>query len=60
MSHGKHTKRGYSLYLEKWDPAAKKYIHTCALCGCRGYSPALEQDERGCCADCARILEKRN
>lgn len=27
MSHSKHTKRGYSLYLEKWDPAAKKYIH---------------------------------
>ena len=80
MSHSKHTKRGYSLYLEKWNPAAKKYIHTCALCGCRGYSPALEQeglrdsvtarecfrtlprlelDERGCCADCARILEIR-
>ncbi len=59
MSHSKHTKRGYSLYLEKWDSAAKKYIHTCALCGCRGYSPALELDERGCCADCARILEKR-
>lgn len=59
MSHSKHTKRGYSLYLEKWDPAAKKYIRTCALCGCRGYSPALEQDERGCCADCARILGKR-
>lgn len=51
MSHSKHTKRGYSLYLEKRDPAAKKYIHTCALCGCRGYSPALELDERGCCAD---------
>ena len=44
MSHSKHTKRGYSLYLEKWNPAAKKYIHTCAMCGCRGYSPALEQE----------------
>lgn len=33
MSHSKHTKRGYSLYLEKRDPAAKKYIHTCADAG---------------------------
>ncbi|MGN0590443.1 hypothetical protein [Ruminococcus sp.] len=83
MSHSKHTKRGYSIYIEKWNPSAKKYINTCVLCGCKGYSPALEQegfcksreqavifrelsrtlprlelDERGCCADCARILEK--
>lgn len=44
MSHSKHTKRGYSIYLEKWDPSAKKYINTCATCGSRGYSPVIEEN----------------
>ena len=44
MSHGKMTKRGKSLYLEKWNPSAKKYINTCVICGCSGYSPAIEQE----------------
>ena len=43
MSHSKHTKRGYSIYLEKWNPSAKKYINTCAICGSRGYSPVIEE-----------------
>ena len=45
MSHSKHTKRGYSLYIENWNPAAKKYINTCTICGGKGYSPALEQED---------------
>ena len=44
MSHSKFTKRGYSLYLERWNPSAKKYINTCKICGHRGYSPVIEQD----------------
>lgn len=45
MSHSKHTKRGYSLYIEKWNPSAKKYINTCAICGHKGYSPVIEQKD---------------
>ena len=41
MSHSKHTRRGHSLYIEKWDRSAKKYIHICKLCGFTGYSPVL-------------------
>ncbi|WP_295154720.1 hypothetical protein [uncultured Ruminococcus sp.] len=44
MSHSKHTKRGYSIYIEKWDRSAKKFINTCAICGHKGYSPAIEQE----------------
>ena len=43
MSHSEHTKRGYSVYIEKWDKSAKKYIVTCKICGHRGYSPVIEQ-----------------
>ncbi|MCM1226814.1 MAG: hypothetical protein NC320_05230 [Clostridium sp.] len=43
MSHSKYTKRGYSLYIEKWNPYAKKYINICSVCGKRGYSPAIEE-----------------
>lgn len=45
MSHSKHTKRGYSLYIEKWNPSAKKYINTCVICGHKGYNPVIEDDE---------------
>ena len=45
MSHSKHTKRGHSLYIEKWDGAAKKYINTCILCGHQGYDPMIEDKE---------------
>ena len=44
MSHSKTTKKGYSLYIEKWNPKAKKYINTCALCSNRGYNPSIEQE----------------
>ena len=44
MSHSKHTKRGYSLYIEKWNRLAKKYINTCAICGHKGYSPVIEHE----------------
>ncbi len=44
MSHSKQTKRGYSIYLEKWNPSAKKYINTCAICGSRGYRPTIEEN----------------
>ena len=41
MSHSKMTKRGRSLYVEKWNPSAKKYINTCVLCGKQGFAPAI-------------------
>lgn len=43
MSHSKIRKNGKSLYVSNWNPEAKKYIHTCYLCGRSGYSPALEE-----------------
>lgn len=42
MSHSKMTKRGYSLYVEQWNPSAKRFINTCKVCGHRGYSPSIE------------------
>jgi len=45
MSHSKQTKRGFSLYLNKWNPSAKKYINTCSICGQQGYSPAIPENE---------------
>lgn len=45
MSHSKVIKRGYSLYIEKWNPSAKKYINICAVCGHKGYSPVIERDD---------------
>ena len=44
MSHSKHTKRGYSLYIEKWNGSAKKYINVCKICGHSGYSPVIESE----------------
>ena len=45
MSHSKQTKRGFSLYLNNWNPSAKKYINTCCICGSQGFSPViLDQD----------------
>lgn len=45
MSHSKHNKRGYSLYIENWNPSAKKYINTRAICGKKGYSLVIEKEE---------------
>ncbi len=44
MSHSKKTKRGKSLYIESWNPSAKRFINTCALCGDVGYSPTIEEE----------------
>ncbi len=44
MSHSKMTKRGKSVYLDLWNPEAKKYILTCKLCRHRGYSPVIEEE----------------
>ena len=48
MSHSKLRKNGTSLYVEKWNPSAKNYIHTCILCGRKGYSPAITQPDFAC------------
>lgn len=45
MSHSKLSKKGKSLYIDNWNPSAKKYINTCVLCGKRGYSPAIEEKD---------------
>ena len=55
MSHSKHTKRGNSLYVDNWNPAAKKFINTCALCGAQGYAPSI--DEEGFVYDSAGNLQ---
>ena len=45
MSHSKLRKNGDSLYIDNWNPAAKKYINQCYLCGRKGYSPAIEEKD---------------
>ncbi len=45
MSHSKFRKKGHSLYIDNWNPAAKKYVHICYLCGRKGYSPAIEEED---------------
>ena len=45
MSHSKSRKDGKSLYLDNWNPSAQKYIHVCYLCGRKGYSPAVEEND---------------
>lgn len=44
MSHSKKTKRGRSLYLDQWNPAARRFVVSCALCGREGYSPSIEKE----------------
>lgn len=41
MSYSKLNKRGYSLYLDKWNPSSKKYVNVCNICGRQGYSPVI-------------------
>ena len=45
MSHSKHNKKGFSLYLEKWNPSSKKYINVCKICGRKGYSQVILADD---------------
>ena len=42
MSHSKYTKRVKSLYIEKWNPSAKRFINTCVICGSHGYNPSID------------------
>ena len=42
MPNRKFCKRGKSLYLQKWNRNAKKFINTCRICGYRGYSPVID------------------
>ena len=44
MSHSKLTKRGKSLYVEKWNPSAKRFINTCAVCGAQGYDSGIDDE----------------
>ena len=44
MSHSKFTKRGKSLYIQKWNPSAKRFIRTCVICGAEGYSPDIDDE----------------
>lgn len=48
MSHSKLIKRGRSLYIDRWNPAAKKYIHSCCVCGQKGYRTEIENDSFCC------------
>ena len=44
MSHSKLRKKGESLYINKWNPKAKKFINTCSICGVQGYSPTIKDE----------------
>ena len=44
MSHSKKTKRGQSLFVESWNPSAKRFINVCSLCGAKGYSPTIDEE----------------
>jgi len=41
MSHSKINKRGRSQYVERWNPRAKRFVVSCALCGHTGFSPSI-------------------
>ena len=41
MSHSKHRKKEKSIYLDSWNPGAKKYIVNCVICGTKGYKLSL-------------------
>ncbi len=61
MSHSKHTKRDYSIHIEKWNRSAKKYINVCAICGRRGYSPVIEAEvfkDKVTCKELTRTLPR--
>lgn len=45
VSHSKFRKNGQSLYIDNWNPSAKKYINTCCFCGRKGYSPAILEND---------------
>jgi hypothetical protein len=41
MSHSKPSKRGRSQYVEVWNPRAKRFIISCAICGHTGFNPSI-------------------
>lgn len=45
MSYSKKRPQGRSLYLENWNPDARKYIVSCAGCGERGYCRTVEKSD---------------
>ena len=53
MSHSKVSKKGKSLYLDVWNPSAKRFIATCVHCGATGFSPAVLE------SDFASTLERK-
>ncbi len=58
MSHSKHNKQGHSLYLEEWNPAAKRFINTCCLCGHQGYSPAVDEPDFATRVEYGRAIQR--
>ena len=44
MWRRKKENRGKSLFVEKWNPSAKKFINTCAICGKQGYKPSIAEE----------------
>lgn len=42
--NSKITKRGKSLYIEKWNPTSKRFVNACVICGAQGYSPTIDDD----------------
>lgn len=44
MSHSKFNKKGFSLYIQKFNPESTKYINTCSICGRKGYNPSIDCD----------------
>jgi hypothetical protein len=45
VSHSKLTGRGRSLYLEKWNPSAQRFIVTCVHCARTGFRPEILEDD---------------
>ncbi len=43
MSHSKKRGQSKSLYLDSWNPAAKKYLVACGVCGKKGYKPTVAE-----------------
>lgn len=32
------------MYVENWNPGAKRFINTCSVCGAQGYSPTIDEE----------------
>ena len=47
MSHSKIEKRGKSLYLDTWNPSAKRFIVSCVSCGATGFSITVLKSDFG-------------